>query len=68
MADDNFTDPRISGDSHEAVALALLYEVSKVEGKYRPNKVGDNRKWLLDTYGECLQAVKDGREWEFAGS
>lgn len=66
--DDDFNFPCISGDSPEAVALALLHEVSKTEDKHSMKKIGDDRKWLLDTYAECLQAVKGDREWEFAAS
>ena len=55
--DDN-SSVRISGDSPEAVALSLLHEVSKIEEKYFSSKIGDDRKWLLDTYVECLRATK----------
>lgn len=52
---------RVSGDSPEAVALALLHEVSRAEGKHFSNKIGDDRKWLLDTYVECLKAAREVR-------
>lgn len=57
----------IGENSPEQVALKLLEAVAKVERKLlypaqnpEPDTVA-SRKWILDTYGECLEAVKGGR-------
>ena len=39
-------------ESAEAVALELLHKLMVSERKDDPD-----RKWLLDTYAECLEAV-----------
>ena len=45
----------------EAVAYALMCEIAQAEGvafgAARSGRVGD-RRWLLDTYVECLKSVK----------
>jgi hypothetical protein len=51
----------IGENSPEHVAYTLLHEVARAEsmalrGVDRANK--PDRKWILDTYAECLQAVK----------
>lgn len=46
-------------NSPEHVALQLLRLVAGIEGKPLNNQSGINRKWLLDTYAECLLAIRD---------
>lgn len=62
------TDAKIEGATPEAVALALLEMIAKVEKKtlYHPgaglaegHTVAD-RSWILYTYIACRKAVKDG--------
>jgi len=55
-----------SGDSPEVVALALLERVARSEGRQFERKPEDgmiaaDRKWILDTYFDCLNAVKGHR-------
>lgn len=38
----------------EAVAYAMLREIAQAEGV----NLGADRKWLFDTYGECLKCTK----------
>lgn len=59
-----FTVPPVS--TPEAVALALLQAVIRIEGKKLTKGFGESadRKWLLDTYAECLTATKDLRMWQ----
>ena len=49
-------------NSPEFVAVILLRTVASNEGKSLFGHGGDgasaDRKWLLDTYAECLQAVR----------
>jgi hypothetical protein len=40
----------------EAVALRLFEIIAKHEGK---SNAGADRKWILDTYAECLRVVKN---------
>jgi hypothetical protein len=59
MADTNTT-VHIGENSPEQVAFKLLDLIGKAEGK----KLGfaepvADRQWILDTYKECLKAVKD---------
>lgn len=53
----------IGENSPEEVAFKLMRHVSVIENKSlyagEPNSV--NRKWLLDTYAECLRAVQGNR-------
>jgi hypothetical protein len=49
-------------NSPEEVALKLLHEIAHVEnigvrGDTRTNK--PDRKWILDTYAECLDVVRN---------
>lgn len=50
-------------NSPEAVAYQLMLDIAAIEersiGSYGANK--PDRKWLLDTYSECLLAVRGGR-------
>jgi hypothetical protein len=48
----------------EAVALSLLHLVARIEGKSLDKAVDGqaaDRKWLLDTYADCLRATKGTR-------
>ena len=49
----------------EAVALELLRLVALSEGKGLTAQSGrakrPDRKWILDTYAECLEAAKGSR-------
>ena len=55
-----------SGDGPEIVALAMLERIARSEGRQFEHKpeagmaVAD-RKWILDTYFDCLQAVRGHR-------
>jgi hypothetical protein len=62
MADPIFTAPP-NVATPESVALALLQAVMKVEGKNLTKGFDDSadRKYLLDTYAECLRAVQNPR-------
>ncbi len=65
MADTNTT-VHIAENSAEQVALKLTETVASLEGLvlYGHGKTPANRKWLLDTYAECLQAVRGKRQFE----
>lgn len=53
----------VTGDSPEAVAYALLFGIGKAEGKAtNQGTLVADRKWMLDTYAECLSAVKGHRK------
>lgn len=50
----------------EGVALKLLIAILHAEGKAAQGLVGGSvevasKEWLLDTYSECLDAVKGNR-------
>ena len=52
------------GKSAAEVALSLLFEVSEAEDKRSSGggwKGGADRKYILDTYAECLKAARSGR-------
>ena len=47
--------PKITGDSPQAVAYALLADIDHAE-----QPTGDEkpmREWILDTYKDCLRVV-----------
>jgi hypothetical protein len=48
-----------SGATAEEIAFKLLYSVSWSENIDLEGWAKTNRKWILDTYAECLMAVKD---------
>jgi hypothetical protein len=51
----------IGENSPEFVALKLYFEVARteqVESAYSSGRKPD-RKWILDTYAECLNAVQN---------
>ncbi len=49
----------IGENSPEQVAYKLMKDIANVEGKvlYKDQNSVD-RQWILDTYAECLQAVR----------
>lgn len=55
----------IAENSPEHVAYLLLGRIAFSEGKLltsnpsKPNAPVADRKWLLDTYAECLTTVRD---------
>jgi hypothetical protein len=49
------------GDSPELVALGLLRQLAQIEHPAQnPSQL--DRKWLLDAYAECLEAVQGKRK------
>lgn len=55
----------IGENSPEEVAYKLLTTIASNEGKtlrYDGDQASAERKWLLDTYAECLLAV--AKPWE----
>jgi hypothetical protein len=51
----------IGENSPEQVAFRLLYEIANVEGIEMRGLSGTkkaDRKWILDTYAECIIAVR----------
>jgi hypothetical protein len=55
-----------SGDSPEIVALALLERIARAEGRQFDRKPEDgmtvaDRRWILDTYFDCLAAARGHR-------
>ena len=53
-------------DSPENVAFKLMQEIAKIEGKTIDRHRGAraatfDRQWILDTFSECLQAVRGQR-------
>ena len=63
MADAN-TVLHIGENLPEQVAFKLMKELANVEGRdlYLGAKNAADRKWVLDTYAECLHAVRGYRE------
>ena len=57
-------DTAVSGDSPQAIALRLLELIGTAEKKAlgAPGTSAD-KKWILDTYKECLHTVLDIRKW-----
>ena len=65
MADTN-TVVHIGENSPEQVAYRLMEAIAKVESKtlYVPSErssgvMAADRKWILDTYAECMKAIRD---------
>jgi hypothetical protein len=59
----------IGENSPEYVAWKLLHEVANAEGKVFHNNPSSNytaadRAWILDTYAECLKAVRGLRKFQ----
>ncbi len=48
--------------SKEAVAFKLMVEIAKVDGASAGTDGPARRKWILDTYAECLIATKGLRK------
>lgn len=56
-------------ESKEAVALELLLIVARVEGKWNGGVsslesgpwTGTTKKWVLQTYADCLHVTRDGK-------
>jgi hypothetical protein len=57
----------IGENSPEHVAYRLLLDIQRIErkvfsgGEIKQGWSGADRKWVLDTYAECLQAAKGYR-------
>lgn len=53
----------LQGDTAEAVAYTLLHEIAEAEGKslFHGETNAVDRRWILDTYAECLEATKRNR-------
>lgn len=72
MADN--TTVHIGENSPQQVAYKLMQDIAKVERKILYNSVNPSsdttadRKWILDTYSECLSAVQGNRYVPTAGS
>ncbi|MEI4262772.1 hypothetical protein [Roseovarius sp. D0-M9] len=63
MADNSVV--HIGENSPEQVAFRLTTIIAVAEGKdMNLARANVDRKWLLDTYSECLQAVNGHRAWE----
>jgi hypothetical protein len=48
-------------NSPEGVAFKLLYEIAEAEGMQMRHAGGSKKpdwQWILDTYAECIMAVK----------
>lgn len=58
---------RLSGESPEQVAYKLMLLVGSVENKITGTGMPNGnatRKWLLDTYAECLHATRGFRDYD----
>lgn len=63
MADNNRV--VLGGESKEQVAFQLMQLVGLAEKKLYSGinpQDGTDRKWILDTYAECLEAVNGQRD------
>jgi hypothetical protein len=49
----------IGENSPEYVALQLLRTIAGIENKPLNSSSGVDRKWVLDTFAECLNAVQN---------
>lgn len=63
MADTN-TVVHIGENSPEQVAFKLMEVAARIEGLqlYSHGEKPASRKWMLDAYAECLEAVKGYRK------
>jgi hypothetical protein len=55
------TEVHIGENSPEEVAFKLLYEIAEAEGmqmRLAANSKKPDRQWILDTYAECITAVR----------
>jgi hypothetical protein len=48
-----------AGQSTEEVAYTLFRHIAIAEGKKIDNAEAPERKWILDTYAECLRTVRN---------
>lgn len=55
------TTVHIGENSPEHVAHKLMHEIAGVEGKTIQVNGSADREWILDTYMECLIAVRGSR-------
>ena len=53
----NEENQNIIGESHEAVAFALMTVIAKHEIRFMKEKGENPRKYYLDLYAECLRAT-----------
>lgn len=58
----------IGENSPEQIAHKLMHEIARIEGKVLHQSPGSGqaaapRKWVLDTYAECLDAVRGERSY-----
>jgi hypothetical protein len=58
----------IGENSPQQVAYRLMHDIAAVEGKslHRNPSQGyqqADRKWILNTYAECVEAALGGRPW-----
>lgn len=59
MADQTIV--RFGGESVEQTAYKLLHDVARQERKLDSHGIkiaGADKKWILETYAECLQAAR----------
>ena len=65
MASSSDTTVHIGENSPQRIAYVLLGHIRDVEGRifHRSSERGEtaDRKWILDTYAECLDAVTGQR-------
>lgn len=61
MADSSNTIVHLAENSPEQIAYRLMTLIAAVEDRelYSHGKNPADRTWILDTYSECLQAVKN---------
>ncbi len=58
----NPSETHTSGHSPEQVAYTLLELIAYAEGKLlsgSPQGKAPDRKWILETYAECLRVVRE---------
>ncbi|MGL4966141.1 MAG: hypothetical protein ACRC67_33280 [Inquilinus sp.] len=58
---------RLADSSAEEVAYRLLERIATIEkknfsGGWDTGETVPDRKWILDTYAECLEAAKGNRD------
>jgi hypothetical protein len=53
----------IGDNSPEEIAFKLMHQIARLEGRAMAmdGKTPADRKWVLDTYSECLAAVRGNR-------
>jgi hypothetical protein len=58
MRKDTRVPPNGAVATREGAALVLLQIIAGVEGKVFANGGNADRKWVLDTYAECLRTIR----------